>query len=103
MLILIPRCFRGARKSAAVNWEPWSEFHISGCPKRNAACKAARQKAGLHGVGKLPSQHEAAEPVHDSHPVKEPPAQLKMSVKPAGACFFHPPTCVGWTPKTWVI
>jgi hypothetical protein len=44
MLMEMPRCLSGARKSAEVNCEPWSEFQISGWPKRNAASSAARQK-----------------------------------------------------------
>jgi hypothetical protein len=32
MLIEMRRCFGGARKSAEVNCEPWSEFQIFGWP-----------------------------------------------------------------------
>ena len=40
----MPRSLSGARKVTEVSWEPWSEFQISGWPKRRAACSADRQK-----------------------------------------------------------
>src|ERR1039457_7197622 len=72
MLILTPRCFRGARKSAPVNGERRSEVQISGWPKGNGASCAARQKPVSMVFGEFPTQHEAAEPIHDSDQVKEP-------------------------------
>ena len=79
----MPRFCSGARKSTDVNCEPLvgvPDFRLTE-PQRGVECGQA--EGGLHGIGKLPTQHVTAEPVHHRDQVQE--ATLHRNIGNIGA------------------
>src|ERR1700733_1783056 len=78
MLIEMPRLFRGAKKSAEVNCEPLIGVPDFGLAEGERGVQRGQAEAGLHGVGKFPTEHEAAEPIHYRNQIQKATMHRKV-------------------------